>query len=419
MNKLFLISLVFLLVLGCGEPPAEDSSAPSVIYDAAGVQWELRGEAKFTSYTTMLEAQREKVLSSLRDQFAAGAMDNETFDRAVENVLYGSFPIDKQPEPGEQTVEQLAESLRGVRLINGREYISAPDYEMAQWILTAKVSGRVVKPSEISEPPEPTREKACCGTDGRFETTVYNDYSRVGLSEVGCTVGFISSNVGITAAHCLYDTVANAWLSVKHTSVGAGEIPYYRRQTSVGTMGPVLTCHNATLSSGWAAATSNGDVAHDYAVIDFSKDEFGGTCPNTTPIANWNGLAIRDDSELESAGLWGVGYPGWVHLSGGSVNGPGRTFMLTRLNGTWGYSTIIDGVSMFAANGVWVNVAGTQIQHLADATQGDSGRPMLDYITSGNYQVGIHSGVSAGDAENLDRRIDSTVWAFIQANSPL
>lgn len=400
-----------------------NSGAPEIMVDAHGTTWKRSNEATFTTHEQMVANQRNELYDTVIKQHDIGQLTDSEFHKALNDIEFGSFPIDTtQIDNANEVIsaDQAAEKLRGISLYNGYEYVTELDHNMANLIARKLSDVNVTEPSETNEY-NLTNKAKCCGNDNRFTTNVYNDYARILLSEVGCTAGIISENVAITAAHCLYDTVANSWYTVKHTSVDTGSPPWYWRHTSYNDTTPAgYACYKATVPDCWKSATSNGSFVCDYAVLDFSIAANGTACADTTPFDTWNGVSIKSDAGYESASTWAIGFPAYVNTSGGSINS-GLTFMFTRLNGTWGYNTIINGTPYFApSGGVMTNIAvETQFQNLIDAHDGDSGRPQLDYITSGNYQVALHVGVGSGYTENLDRRIDSTVWSFIQAYSPL
>ncbi len=414
-----LIAAFFLLSAACASDPY--AGPPEEVTDTSGKVWTRGEQAKQTTFDSMLNHQRDSLYQKLQAEVASQDMDAETFDLAVNAIEYGSFPLDATKfEPARQdlTAERLAEDLRGVTLRDGYEYTSEPDIEQARQLLGRGFGAD--KPAVVAPASEPTagNKTLCCGDDERFYTGVATDYARVLLSEVGCSAGIVSSNVAIIAAHCVYDTEDNAWMKVRHTS-STWSMPSYSRTTSYGNH-QTLSCYNVTVPGCWASATSNSSVTCDYAVIDFSTN--GSTaCADTTPFGTWNGLWSRTDAQIEGQLTWGVGYPAEVNLSGGNINGPGLSFMYDRLNSTWGAETYIEGTALFAPpfSSTSNNVSGVRIYHKQDASPGDSGRPHLDYITDGHYQIGLHVGNEADGSENIDRRFDSTVWSFIQAYSPL
>lgn len=423
MNKIRILSILTLALSACNSEMGQEDSAPDSMVDTSGKVWTKGSEAKFTTYPEMVERQREGLFPKLRDKYENQEIDLEVFNRSVDAISYGSFPIDESAEESQSvlTAEQLSENLRGVTLINGHEYIGELDLVESEGVSFKNLTKASSPSSSSAVTLSPAEDKTkCCGNDDRFQSTSTSDYAAILLSEIGCTVGLISNNVGVTAAHCIYDTEDNSWMQVRHTST-TWSMPYYRRETSYNDTTPqLLTCYRVTVPSCWVSATSNSSVTCDYAVIDFSTN--GTTaCSDTTPFGTWNGSWIRTDAQIEEASTWGMGYPALVNLSDGNINGPGLTLVYDSLNSTWGSGTFIDGKPLFAPPyGVSTNNAtGVEIRNLVDASEGDSGRPHLDYISTGNYMIGHHIGNVASGSYNIDRRFDSTVWSFIQAYSPL
>jgi hypothetical protein len=404
-------AVIIALLVGCGDVSQNEDSAYNTITDSSGRVWTKGPKARLTTYEAMVSHHREGFLQQ----------PLETIDTEIATHGFAIDPAEVLSEDPNITVEQLANDIRGVTLIDGYEYTSEADLGQAVAILAARrVGGDVgplTSPSPLTE--EVVTKTKCCGNDGRHVTTTALYYQSILLSEVGCTAEIIASNVAIIAAHCVYDTVANAWMQVQRTSTTTS-LPYYRRQTNSTGTKVTHNCYNVVVPGCWVSATSNSSVSCDYAVLDFSKT--GTTaCSNPAPFSAWYGFWSRSDTQIETAPeTVAVGYPAYANLSGGNINGPGLTFMYTRLNSTWGANTIVNGSTMFANQPSGSNDAtGVEIRNQLDAQSGDSGRPHLQFITNGFYVIGTHVGNVASGAYSIDRRMDGTIESFIIANSPL
>jgi hypothetical protein len=170
------------------------------------------------------------------------------------------------------TVEQLAENMRPVTVLNGFECIGDPDYETARKILEGTDGAKATDGSDKTD-------KWCCGNDDRNIEGWNFVFDKLILSEVGCTASFIHPSVAITAAHCLYDTVSNAFLTVPNGSGGTWLPEYRDGMQGAPTPQPRanLDCYVISINAGFVNSTSNWNPKNDYAYIDFSTSP-GGNC---------------------------------------------------------------------------------------------------------------------------------------------
>lgn len=299
----------------------------------------------------------------------------------------------QKPVKRPETLEELADKLRGVTLRGGHEYRQQePAFELAQQILDSRQAPAETLASPMIESEKPGAEalaeelyedldsdKMIIGADTRSVRTNNTAYPWRAMvhSDLGCTGTLISATTILTAAHCVYDTVTNTWKKV------GGNWPKYGRGADAGdaTVYPYgqFSCYSVTVPGGWV---DGNDVLYDYAVI---KLECGQSSDN------WMGTWTADQSTIESSSTYLYGYPG--------DKSPYPQM--------WGHGK--------TAGGTYVDES-HRLRHVMDTAGGQSGAAIYLFNSSGNRRVvGIHKGSNGGT--NHGRRWDSTVFNFVDTYS--
>lgn len=334
-----------------------------------------------------------------------------------EIIEVDSIPEVVQDEPNEPSLpltrEQLANDLRGVRLVDGYEYrVDEPDYEMADRIL-AGVQGQLdTRPSDGEGMDELTsREpRGVNGSDNRVykSNNLSFPYRPLVFSEVGCSGTMIGPHTMVTAAHCVYNTGTNSWLKVWDSVAHHERWPRFATGVDGRDANPVPNgwrqCYDVTIPGGWVSQPSNGTAAagqYDYAVVDFYSR--CGARPGDQ--SGWLGTMVASEATIESEGHYLYGYPAYAHGVYRYTSSPPN--MEAEI---WGMSR--------SPGQLYINSPSWQLKYSHDTSGGQSGMGTW-YIQDGTGWVfldGIHRG-DAG-AYNIGRRWDWTVRNFVEAYSP-
>lgn len=334
--------------------------------------------------------------------------------------------------PSKMTMEELAQAMRPVALVNGCEYVREPDVQLAEWARRYQNAVLTYEDSRGSAPSEPEVEEGSSrtstkdagprmtiiGTDvreKRRDNTSYPMRTQVVLSNLSgggrCSGTMIGASTMITAAHCVHD--GDNWKETKTWSPGADsqdtvDFPYnpwsaYPTSSSSNPM--VFQCYVVTIPGGYA---DGADDEWDFAVIEFS-DMFP-EIPNCNLFpgntVGWLGWGSQSSSTIEGTINYIYGYPGTSTTPKCGV--PGGTCAGGPCNWPqiwgWGRSD--------------VDVDGDSLAHHVDTTGGQSGSGVYNKVEGFRKVIGIHQGCNSS-TENRARRIDSTVIGFVKANSAL
>ncbi len=293
-------------------------------------------------------------------------------------------------------LDELAEALRPVTFVGGREYrLDTPDYEAASLVKAEEVlGGESYSPEGDAIGVGASPKSYCCGADGRSvvrNNTVWpyktvlamaipddDTYSWTSGVHGECTMQLIGPSTAISVAHCFHDGVD--WLDLAMWGAGpdAQDSPIF----------PVLYpgaygCYLVYIPTAWIG--SGGNFQYDYAVIDFRN-----TCqPAPGSDVGWLGWGAYSDEEIEGNAAYAYGVP--------------TLKPYPQIRGMWtSSSTIVTGAY--------------SVDHGADCSDGDSGRGLRQYVGEDWRVTAVHSRGPA-NSKCRDRRITSEVTAFISANS--
>ncbi|MCH9688424.1 MAG: trypsin-like peptidase domain-containing protein [Deltaproteobacteria bacterium] len=327
-----------------------------------------------------------------------------------------SIPTVVQEEATEPTRpltrEQLANDLRGVRLVDGHEYrVEQPDYAMADRIL-AGMQGRLdTLPSNAEAIDELTAQepRGVNGSDNRiYKSNNFSyPYRPLVFSEVGCSGTMIGPHTMVTAAHCVYNTGNNSWLKVWDTAQGQERWPRFATGVDGRDANPVPNgwrqCYDVTVPGGWVSKSSNNLASasqYDYAVVDFYSR--CGDRPGDQ--SGWLGTMVASEGTIESEGHYLYGYPQFTHGVLRYTSSPPN--MEAEI---WGMSR--------SPGQLYINSPSWQLKYNHDTSGGQSGMGTW-YVEDGTGWVRL-DGIHRGDAGsyNIGRRWDWTVRNFVEAYS--
>jgi len=234
-------------------------------------------------------------------------------------------------QKGPDTVESLAEDLRGHMLTNDTEYIEreAP-VELARKIL----AGKAMQSTPDSGPQEGRR---IIGTDDRTHTpTAYNQppSTWLGFSEIGCTANMIGRRSAVTAAHCVYNTFDPSQTQGWHcdngtvgggTNTGRGANAgvcgtnrvYARWRFGVedsygytGWHGASGACARLTIPNGYITQIQDAHVSSSTGIWTLSRWDYASiSFTGCFSLTSHYGTAILTDQDLLNVTAQDFGYP--------------------------------------------------------------------------------------------------------------
>ncbi len=343
-------------------------------------------------------------------------------------VRVGAAPVSVGTEPptasgieaveGEQqlptTVDELAESLRGVVLVDGHEYREAtPNRELAELILSGRLQlehpktlsspGAAASTADSEDPAGGRIGRRVIGTDDRqyvagnqfwpLRTFVFGDQ--------GCTGTMVGRGTMVTAAHCVYK-YGVGWIAVddppRWPRYAPGVDGRDQNPTPYGWYG----CYTPIIPYAW---TTHGTLVYDFAVVDFYTA--CGSRPGDT--VGWLGTNIATDSEIYGEQHYLYGYP---FEAGGAQRYPTEEPPYTDAE-IWGHSMAT--YYTWADPDIWY-----QLNYWFDTSPGQSGSAVW-YSEDGTgyyYLDGIHKSGDPQDQYNRARRWTADVRAFVAAHSP-
>ncbi|HKY35406.1 MAG TPA: trypsin-like serine protease [Polyangiaceae bacterium] len=329
---------------------------------------------------------------------------------------------DPDPVGAEATEDlaQLADDLRGVTLRDGYEYREAePLLALASKILADRQSaafGSGSSRGEATEDDDEREGRAVFGGDGRAykSNNTSFPYRTFTWSEAQCSGTMIGPGTMVTAAHCVYDTVTDAWLAVWDPTIwnpatgtwGVNRWPRWAPGVDArdATAAPYgwQQCYTPTIPTAYVnenSKTSSTALLNDYAVFDFTTH--CGVRPGDA--TGWMGTWIYSEASIESLGTRTYGYPqfaqGVFRYSGSVPN-----FFAE----IWGMSA--------GAGTTFIDSPTTKLKTTLDTSGGQSGSSY--WVLDGDYRViGIHMGQDT-TTYNSGRRFDATVYNFWDFYSP-
>jgi V8-like Glu-specific endopeptidase len=332
----------------------------------------------------------------------------------------------------ELSLEELAQNLRALVLFNGHEFIeSEPAYDLARTVLlhrrlelegaSAEELSALVPGVGPSQGGARSREQAKARgpaanivqgpTDDRvvMDNTVHPFRAQIVFDNTGSTTvieasqgsgTLIGPSTALSAAHVFWDETNDTWEAGHRWAPG-----YDSQDADPSPFGDWTGCYLVSIP---VAYTNNvNQNTYDYAVLDFdvgcnsvdngvNSDEPGNT-------VGWLGSWVAGNGDIQGSTGYVRGYPGT-----GTCGNPGVACNVR----VWG------DTSSASEN----NATANEVRHQADTSGGNSGSGFYQYADPtcagcdyGAYVVGIHRAGSA--PYNIARRYDSTVSAFMHANS--
>ena len=289
--------------------------------------------------------------------------------------------------------DELAMALRPIiGDAEGRTYVAVePAYDIADAALAMSPDEELVVEGQSFEPPE-KKAQLIFGGDDRVVAPNSNPYRWMVHFSNNCSGVFIGWHTIITAAHCVYNPVTNAHktpftLTVfkqGSSSTGLGQI--YIPNAGVG--------NGIAVPSGFDNDTESGDKAWDFAVIDLTGYAVSPT--------GWNGYSVNYGGSS-------------MKMYGWPRSGTGDNIVLCPGKTTNGWLCGMSGAG---------EVSDYRLESWEiDASRGQSGGP---WLKSTNHTIGVHTGwreyvdiFKCGFIcrRNYGRRLDSTFFSYIQANS--
>lgn len=304
--------------------------------------------------------------------------------------------------------EELANAYRDVVLMpDGSEYEEMePRWDIADLILAQRSK---VKPDPLSPPPEgdhtlgaPAPEKLeghnIFGADTRVRVrnNGSHPFKAIGRrDQFGCTHTLIGPSTALSAAHCYMTGSALDPITPIRFGLDSADNP--------DTTAPAEPCYARHVPIEYR--NGNTDANFDFVVIDFDAC---GRAPGNRQ--GWMGLWAAQDGHFPSFGsVFAYGYP--ANSDGNNQSCPSGTSPATCYSPTiWGTSSNWYGVR-----------SSLQIKHKIDTTGGQSGALVYVFDGDDRYAIGIHKGYTfdlfQGGTFNYGRRVDSTLFAYIESHS--
>ena len=353
--------------------------------------------------------------SSPLDEMPAQVRDGQglTWTR-VGRVTQWATEKDVTPEPTtrnparprleDRTIDELAHHFRARALFNGYEYLSEPNYRLANMMKNPapKVTEAPPAMPNAGPIPEDLVGQDVIGSDARSRQRANTSYPfspqvvmHDGSNGVKCSGTMIGPSTMLTAAHCVH--TGSSWMSARTWAPAVDSqdpipTPWMPWSTTFPTTGQwAWQCYSVMVPGGW---DSDKDVESDYAVIEFSDagSPIGPIC-NLFPgnQVGWLGLWFAGDGQLENGRfLYGYGYPG--------VNCPGGC--------AW--------PQIWGAGNNYIDAHTWFIDHNVDSTGGQSGMGLYVIEGGGRYVVAIHKGYRGIlTNDNWGRRVTDTLLQWM------
>lgn len=321
--------------------------------------------------------------------------------------------------------DELAWRFRAKALINGREYISEPDYATADRYLAGK-PGAALQPSVfnaagVTPVEELIPKDAIWGNDDRIQkrnNTTFPFSAMLLLSQESttfagngawaCTATMIGPTTAVTAAHCVHNgTSFSPWLQWAPgvDSLDANKTPY----------GWQNRCYTPVVPGGW---DSNRDVEDDYAIIEFSNMYASGCGLAPGNATSWLGLFEAGTATIENNTGYMYGYP-WGNSCRCSHDqeDPDGACSTCNWPSIWGHG-----------NGTPEVDSSNAIEHELDTVGGMSGSAIYMIVdppgaaASGRYIFGINKGSREdvfGNDDGHGRRVYNGFINWVQNASAL
>jgi V8-like Glu-specific endopeptidase len=338
------------------------------------------------------------------------------------------------------SVEELAESLRGLALYRGHQFLEVrPPFELARLVKehyqlqqqgapeaelervlrsVAAEQGSAAPTARFEEveravagsgQKESTPE-IVHGTDDRevFDNTAYphraqivfdnTDTSSIDGSEGSGSL--IGSSTAMSVAHVFWDEANDTWEADHLWAPG-----FDSEDADPSPWGAWFGCYWVTIPLAYTS-TENQNT-WDFAVVDFNVGcnsvDKGVNSDQPGNTVGWLGHYTASEDDIEAWTGYVRGYPGV-----GTCGNSGEECNVQ----VWG--DISDGSENV--------VISNEIHHQADSSGGQSGSGFYHYVDPscggcgpGPYLVGVHR--AGASSSNRARRYDSTVLAFVQAYS--
>jgi len=335
-----------------------------------------------------------------------------------------------EPDYATMDLETIAAMMRVKTVIQGYEYVSEPDLEMAAaikkgFIPTPKDPDPGAAPQSPGDMPDPKDliGQNVIGYDSRTNVranTTWPNTTQLVLSntvtftDTKCSASLVGNSTAVTAGHCLWTTsgalTGNWYWAPGEDRQDATRYIFNPHHASTWTL-PMTGSHRVNgCYFAYTAQTYDGSIQRDWAVIEFSQAWWSGTgvpCGEALPFDDQPGyamghlgLAAYDAGTIGSSVLYVMGYPSDTEPCPGGTCYPASI---------WGAAGTSEDVNQHA------------IDYQIDASFGQSGTGVY---TGSYYVVGMHVGWSSGSfptyhERNYARRVTSDVFAAMLDHSAL